>query len=216
MKMHAIKRYRWLLMGVCVKMGAEMSFATFGRIFRKYMPYWVILSIFLGLIFGYFLPHQAAALSQGIIPLLFIMIFVMINPTNLKEFYKQVTSPRNVVFGVIVICVVAPLIAYSFHRSVLHGHPDLGVALILCATVPPGGMIAAWTGLLGGDIPLAIVLQALTLVLGIVQIPYTLSLLAGATVDVPIESMARTLMIIVIMPLVVGLATRWCLLRWRK
>jgi len=199
---------------VCAKMGAEMFFTTFGRIFKKYMPYWVILSILLGLIFGYFLPHQAAALRKGIIPLLFIMIFVMIIPTNLREFSKQITSPRNVVLGVIFICVVAPLIAYPLHLTVLRGHPDLGIGLILCATVPPGGMIAAWTGLLGGDIPLAIVLQAVTLVLGIVQIPYTLSLLAGTSVTVPIESMVRILLIIVILPLAVGLVTRWCLLRW--
>jgi len=32
-----------------------MPFAKFGRIFRKHMPYWVILSILLGLVFGYFL-----------------------------------------------------------------------------------------------------------------------------------------------------------------
>lgn len=191
-----------------------MSFATFGQIFKKYMPFWVILSILGGLIFGYFLPHTAAALTKGIIPLLFIMIFVMIIPTNLKEFYKQILSPRNVVFGVIFICVIAPLIAYPIHLLIFQGYPDLGVGLILCATVPPGGMIAAWTGLLGGDIALAIVLQAITLVLGTVQIPYTLSVLAGASVTVPIASMIRTLLIIVILPLVFGLATRWCILRW--
>jgi len=191
-----------------------MYSAAFGRIFRKYMPYWVILSILLGLVFGYFLPHQAARLKKGIIPLLFVMIYVMIIPTNLKQFYMVITSPRNVVLGVIFICIVAPLIAYPLHRSIFHGYPELGVGVILSAAVPPGGMIAAWTGLLEGDIPLAIVLQAITLVLGTVQIPYTVSVLAGTSVTVPIESMVRTLIIIVILPLVIGFASRWGILRW--
>jgi len=55
-----------------------MYFAAFGRIFRKYMPYWVILSILLGLVFGYFLPHKAAPLKKGVITLLFVMVYVMI------------------------------------------------------------------------------------------------------------------------------------------
>lgn len=191
-----------------------MSIAVFVWKFKTYMPYWVILSILLGLAFGYVLPHQAARLERGVIPLLFVMIYVMIIPTNLKEFVKEITHPGHVALGVIFICIVAPLIAYPIHRLIFHDYPELGVGLILCATVPPGGMIAAWTGLLGGDIPLAIVLQAVTLVLGTVQIPYTLSVLAGATVAVPIASMVRILLIIVILPMAVGLASRWFLLRW--
>ena len=49
--------------------------------------------------------------------------------------------------------------------------------------------------MLVGDVPLAIVLQAVTLAPGIVQIPYKVSVLAGATVTIPIESRVRTLII---------------------
>jgi len=191
-----------------------MSFAVFVWKFKTYMPYWVILSILSGLAFGYVLPVQAAQLAKGIIPLLFIMIYVMIIPTDLKEFVREITHPGHIALGVIFICIVAPLVAYPIHRLIFHGYPDLGVGLILCATVPPGGMIAAWTGLLGGDIALAVVLQAVTLVLGTVQIPYTMAALAGTVVVVPITTMIRTLIVIVILPMAAGLASRWCMLRW--
>jgi ACR3 family arsenite efflux pump ArsB len=148
-----------------------MTFTVFENIFKKYMPYWVIISILLGLVFGYVLPHQADYLNKGIIPLLFFMIFIMIIPTNVKELYLEIKSPRNIFLGVIFICIVAPLIAYPLHRIILNGHPDLGIGLILCATVSPGGIIAAWTGLMVSDIPLVLVLPAITLILGTVQIP---------------------------------------------
>ncbi|HDL07150.1 MAG TPA: arsenic resistance protein [Desulfobacteraceae bacterium] len=190
-----------------------MPFAKFGRIFRKHMPYWVILSILLGLVFGYFLPHQAAPLKKAIIPLLFTMIYVMIIPTNMKQFHQVIRHPKNVILGIVFISVLAPLIAYPLVHSVCRGYPEVGVGLILAATVPPGGMIAAWTGLLEGDIPLAVTLQAITLVVGIVQIPYALRLLAATSASIPIGSMVQTLVIIVVLPLVTGFASRWGIIR---
>jgi len=73
--------------------------AAFNRIFRQYMPVWVVLSIALGLVFGYFLPQPAAALKGAIIPLLFIMIYVMVIPTNPKQFYQVMKSPKYVGLG---------------------------------------------------------------------------------------------------------------------
>lgn len=190
-----------------------MSFAGFGQIFRRYMPAWVILSIALGLAFGYFLPHQAIPLKEAVIPLLFIMIYVMVIQTNVKQFYQRIRHPKNVILGIAFISILAPLIAYPLLHSVFRGYPEVGVGLILAATVPPGGMLAAWTGLLEGDIPLAITLEATTLVLGIVQIPSTVSLLAGTSVTVPIGSMAQELVIIVVLPLAIGFASRWGIIR---
>ena len=177
------------------------------------MPIWVVLSIVLGLVFGYFLPRPAATLEIAVIPLLFIMIYVMVIPTSLKQFYQVIRFPKNVGLGIVFICILAPLIAYPIYRIIFHGYPEMGIGLILAATVPPGGMIAAWTGLLEGDIPLAVTLQAVTLVLGTVQIPYTVSLLAGTVVHIPIGSMVQTLIIIVILPFVIGFASRWVILR---
>ncbi|OPY92816.1 MAG: hypothetical protein A4E73_00752 [Syntrophaceae bacterium PtaU1.Bin231] len=73
-----------------------MSFAVFVWKFKTYMPYGVILSILSGLAFGYVLPVQAAQLAKGIIPLLSIMIYVMIIPTDLKEFVREITHAFRV------------------------------------------------------------------------------------------------------------------------
>ena len=69
-------------------------------------------------------------------------------------------------------------------------------------------MNAAWTGLLGGNVPLAIVLQALTLILSVVQVPYTLQLLVGTYVEIPVSLLMRSLSVLVFLPLTAGFLTR--------
>lgn len=74
-------------------------------------------------------------------------------------------------------------------------------------------MNAAWTGLLGGNVPLAIVLQALTLILSVVQVPYTLQLLVGAYVEIPVALLMRSLAVLVFLPLTAGFLTRQVIVR---
>jgi len=185
----------------------------FVSVFKKYMPFWVILSVIFGLTFGYFFPGAAGSLKSLVIPLLFILIWLMIIPTNLSQFAQVIKKPKNLVLGILFISVLAPLIAYPVSHYLLGGNPELGIGLLLAATVPPGGLIASWTGLLAGDVALAVSLQAITLVLGIVQIPLTLSILAGASVTFPTDVMVQTLVLIVILPMLAGFISRWGLLR---
>lgn len=182
----------------------------FNAFFRKYMTVWVFLSIFLGLAFGYEFPE--IKLSFLVLPLVFIMIYVMIVPTHFSLFVRVFQSPREIILGLINILVVAPVIAFATSSILLANH-NLIAGLTLAGAVPPGGMNAAWTGLLGGNVPLAIVLQALTLILSVVQVPYTLQLLVGAYVEIPVSLLMRSLAVLVFLPLTAGFLTRQAVIR---
>ncbi len=182
----------------------------FNMFFRKYMTVWVFLSIFLGLTFGY--EFQGIKLSFLVLSLVFLMIYVMIVPTRFSLFIDVLRSPKEVLLGLLTILVVAPLIAFAVSMPTLHDH-NLIAGFILSGAVPPGGMNAAWTGLLGGNVPLAIVLQALTLIISVVQVPYTLKLLAGAYVTIPTALLMKSLSVLVFLPLTAGFLTRWLVLR---
>ncbi len=187
---------------------------AFAAGFKKYMPLWVLLAVVSGLTFGYFFPGAAGGLKGAVIPLLFVLIWLMIIPTNPKQYVQVLKKPKSLLLGIIFISVLAPLIAYPLAHTILRSNPELGIGLILAATVPPGGLIASWTGLLAGDIALAVSLQAITLVIGIIQIPFTLSILAGTTAQIPFTLIMQTLALIVVMPLLVGAITRIGLLRF--
>jgi len=72
-------------------------------------------------------------------------------------------------------------------------------------------MNVVWTGLLKGDVPLALILAALTMILGIVSIPGLTALLAGAYVEVSVIEMLRTIAIVLAIPLALGIAARFIL-----
>lgn len=182
----------------------------FNAFFRKYMTLWVFLSIFLGLTFGYIFPK--VNLSFLVLPLVFMMIYVMIVPTRFSLFVKVFKSPKEIVLGLANIIVIAPIIAFAVSSILLADH-NLIAGFTLAGAVPPGGMNAAWTGLLGGNVPLAIVLQALTLILSVVQVPYTLQLLVGAYVEIPVALLMRSLAVLVFLPLTAGFLTRQVIVR---
>jgi len=177
----------------------------FNRVFRKYMTLWVFAAIFLGLAFGYEFPK--VRLSFLVLPLVFLMIYVMIIPIPFSLFVRVLRTPKEVLLGLLTILVVAPLIAFAVSSLTLSDH-SLITGFVLAGAVPPGGMNAAWTGLLGGNVPLAIVLQALTLIISVVQVPYTLKFLVGTYVDIPVGLLIRSLSVLVFLPLTAAFLTR--------
>jgi len=182
----------------------------FNAFFRRFMTLWVFLSIFSGLAFGYAFPN--VNLSFLVLPLVFLMIYVMIIPTRFSLFVRVFRSPKEIVLGLVNILLVAPLIAFAVSSLLLSDH-NLVAGFTLAGAVPPGGMNAAWTGLLGGNVPLAIVLQALTLIISVVQVPYTLQVLVGAYVRIPINLLMKSLAVLVFLPLTAGFLTRQGIVR---
>ena len=182
---------------------------AFNTFFRGYMTLWVFLSIFSGLAFGYCFQIK---LNFLVLPLVFVMIYVMIIPTRLSLFVKVFRSPKEIVLGLTNILVIAPIVAFVTSSLLLANH-SLTAGFTLAGAVPPGGMNAAWTGLLGGNVPLAIVLQALTLIISVVQVPYTLQLLVGAYVEIPVALLMRNLAVLVFLPLTAGFLTRQAIVR---
>ena len=84
----------------------------------------------------------------------------------------------------------------------------LKAGLILAATMPPGGMIVSWTGLLGASIELAMILQTVTFVLVIVAIPLTLSLLLSKSIHFSKILLVKNILLYIFVPLIVGFITQ--------
>jgi BASS family bile acid:Na+ symporter len=70
-------------------------------------------------------------------------------------------------------------------------------------------MAAVWTALLKGDVPLGMAINALTMLLAPFLIPPLMVLPAGSSVVVNPWSMFQQLAIILLIPLLLGIALRW-------
>lgn len=134
----------------------------FNKFFREKLFFLTIASIVLGFLLGWQIPQISPLLSKLIIPILFLMIFVMIVPMEFKEIINLRKYKKETLLGIVTILILAPLIAYLLGFALPEKYSFLGFGLIIAATMPPGGMIVSWTGLLDANIELAMILQTAT------------------------------------------------------
>jgi ACR3 family arsenite efflux pump ArsB len=80
----------------------------------------------------------------------------------------------------------------------------LKTGLILAATMPPGGMIVSWAGLLDANVELAMILQTGTFILALLTIPLTLSLFLSGSVHFSQSLLIQNIALYIFLPLIVG------------
>ncbi len=180
----------------------------FNAFFRKNLFYLVLTSMFFGFLFGWQFQGFAPKLKALIVPLLFLMIYVMIVPMEFRELVDLRKYKKETLLGIFAILVLAPLIAYFVNFILPEKYDFLKAGLILAATMPPGGMIVSWTGLLDASVELAMILQTVTFVLAIVAIPLTLSLLLSKSIHFSKTLLVKNILFYIFVPLIVGFITQ--------
>lgn len=183
------------------------------QFFRKNLFLLVLTSILLGFLFGWLLPHVASLLQVLIVPVLFLMIFVMIIAIDFKELIDVRRYKIELVWGTTAILVLAPLVAYLINFAFPEKYDYLKSGLILAATMPPGGMIVSWTGLLDANIELAMILQTFTFILALITIPLTLALLLPNSVKFSQWLLIQNILLYIFLPLIAGFVTQLLLKR---
>jgi ACR3 family arsenite efflux pump ArsB len=174
------------------------------QFFRKNLFGLVFTSIILGFLLGWQFPQTSAVLKPLIVPILFLMIFVMIIPIEFRELIAVRKYKKEIVWGFIAILILAPLVAYLIGFAIPWKYDFLKTGLILAATMPPGGMIVSWTGLLDANIELAMILQIGTFILALLTIPLTLSLLLSGSVHFSQSLLIQNIALYIFLPLIVG------------
>ena len=174
------------------------------QFFRKNLFSLVLTSIVLGFLLGWQLPQTSALLKPLIVPVLFLMIFVMIIPIEFRELIAVRKYKKEIFWGFIAILILAPLVAYLVSFAVPEKYDFLKTGLILAATMPPGGMIVSWAGLLDANVELAMILQTGTFVLALVTIPLTLSLFLSGSVHFSQSLLIQNIALYIFLPLIAG------------
>ena len=183
----------------------------FNKFFREKLFFLVITSIALGFLLGWQAPQIPPLLSKLIIPILFLLIFVMIVPMEMRELVNVRKYTKETLLGIITILILAPLIAYLLSFALPEKYSFLKSGLIIAATMPPGGMVVSWTGLLDANIELAMILQTATFVLAIVAIPLTLSLFLTKSVHFSQSLLIQNILLYIFVPLVLGFVAQFIL-----
>jgi ACR3 family arsenite transporter len=180
---------------------------------KEHLIYVVVASLAAGLLFGQVAGEGTkAALRASVVPILFLMIYPMMINIDLREvvYFRRHAGPVGL--SLLVNFAVAPLLAVALARTFFEGQTGYAVGLYFVALIPTSGMTAAWTGLADGDLEAALVAMAVNLLAAVAVLPVYLSVLVPGSVGFDAGALYRQLAIVVVGPMVAGVATRSVLL----
>ncbi|ABI55981.1 arsenic resistance protein [Alkalilimnicola ehrlichii MLHE-1] len=164
----------------------------------------------MGFVFGAVAPSDW--LQALILPLTFLMVYPMMVNLKVRSVLEGVDG-RAQGLALLVNFGVIPFIAFAIGLLFLADHPYFALGLLLAALLPTSGMTIAWTGFAKGNVPAAIKMTVIGLLVGSVATPFYVQWLMGAEVPVDLLTVFRQIAIIVLLPLVAGQITQHYLRR---
>ncbi len=143
--------------------------------------------------------------------LFFVMIGMGLTLTG-KDFAILIAKPKGIIIGEILQFGVMPLIAVGFgYLMGFHeNYPYIYVGMILITATPGGVTSNLMTHYAKGDVALSVSLTSISTVLSIFFVPLLLNAYCANIPDVkvPTNTIALTIIILVIIPLAIGMLFR--------
>ncbi len=152
-----------------------------------------------------FVPSSFLWLETSVInPLLGIIMFGMGLTLSPHDFKIVLSRPKDILLGCLAQFTVMPLLAWLL-TWVFSLPKELALGVILVGCCPGGTASNVITYLAKGDLALSVGMTATSTLLAPVLTPLLVLLLAGPMVDVDTVGMLKSIVYVVIAPIVVGL-----------
>ena len=133
---------------------------------------------------------------------LFFMLWPAMLDMELSGLRSMFKRPRVMLLSFLLNFLVSPALIYVLSRILLFdAPPGMVIGVLLFGLMPCGGMSPAYTGMLQGNVGLAVSIAAVSLLLSIGIVPLWTELLIGRLVAVPTSLAARSLAITIFLPL---------------
>lgn len=168
------------------------------------------LTMLAGFAFGVW--FEARHLKAAIVPLTFLMVYPMMVNLKIRKVFERGDGKAQVLSQAINFMVI-PFLAFGIGKVFFADRPYMALGLLLAALVPTSGMTISWTGFAKGNLAAAVKMTVVGLSLGSVCTPFYVQFLMGASVDVDLVSILKQIAFIVFLPMGVGYATQWVLVR---
>lgn len=172
---------------------------------QKHLVWSIPASMILGVLFGY--TFNSAPLRDAIIPLTFVMVYPMMVTLNIKEVFSGGDAKVQIITQFMNF-VVIPFIGLTIGRLFFAQQPLIILGLLLTSLLPTSGMTISWTGFAKGNMPAAVKMTVIGLVLGSLAAPVYLKWLMGTVVDIPLGQVFQQIVVIIFLPMVAGYTTQ--------
>ncbi len=148
-----------------------------------------------------------AFLRQAIIPLTFLMVYPMMVNLNIKQVFARGDTRLQVVVQLINFALI-PFVGFGVGTLFFPDAPLIVLGLLLTSLLPTSGMTISWTGFARGNIPAAIKMTVIGLVVGSLLTPFYLRFLMGTVIEIPLMQVFQQIVLIVFLPMAAGYATQ--------
>ena len=153
-----------------------------------------------------FAPSSFLWIGTGAItPMLGVVMFGMGLTLKPSDFKPVLMHPKEIVIGELAQFIIMPFVAWMLCR-LLNLSPELALGVILVGCCPGGTASNVICYLAKGDVALSVAMTGVSTLLAPFATPALVLLLAGETVDVDVFGMFISIVQVVILPIVVGLA----------
>jgi len=188
----------------------------YAKIIRERYTAIIIGTLIIAILIGCFTSSPGIFIRQFNVLLIIVLIGAMSFTITFDSLAKAFKNWKGTIVGLALNFLFAPLLCWSLALLLLSDYRELAIGLILIGTVPCAGMAMMWTGLLKGDVPLAIVIEAITMLLAPFVIPFLMLLFAGRFVSINTWELLWQLLYTVLFPVIGAIVLREYLERRSK
>jgi BASS family bile acid:Na+ symporter len=162
-------------------------------------PLWIVL----GCLWAWFQPEAWTWFQPWIEPGLGVIMLGMGLTLRVADFAAVAKEPKNVVLGVMAQFLIMPLAAWAIAR-IFQLETGLAIGLILVGCCPGGTASNVICYMARANVPLSVLLTMCSTVVAIFATPVLTRYLAGAWLPVDGWALFRSMLVVVLLPLVCG------------
>lgn len=153
----------------------------------------------------YFQEINGFDLKNLFVPLLQLIMFGMGTAMSLNDFAGVVKMPKGVLVGVVCQFTIMPFVGYGLAMG-LGVAPEIAAGIVLIGSSPSGLASNVMAYLAKANLALSVTLTAVSTLLAPLLTPLLMRLLAGEFIEIDTLGMMWSIIKIVIIPVVAGLA----------
>lgn len=182
----------------------EIVYQEILKKFTSLFPLWAVLLSAVAYVYPeYFAPHQGL-----IVPFLSLIMLGMGVTLSVNSFLAVLKKPSVVLLGTLMQYTVMPLAAWIV-CLVLKLPADLAAGVILLGCCPGGTASNVISYLAKADVALSIVLTSVSTLIAFLATPFLTWVFIGQTIEVDVTGMLVSVVNVVIVPVVLGLAINY-------
>ncbi|WP_276255439.1 arsenic resistance protein [Halomontanus rarus] len=177
------------------------------NVLERFQPVLVMAGVGAGLVAAQ-VSGVAALADALVLPFLMVMLFAAFTAIPLGGFRHAVRNRRVVGTSLGINFVWNPLLAVVLGAVFLRDQPALWIGLLMLLVTPCTDWYLVFTDIANGDVPLATSLLPYNLVLQLLLLPAYLYAFAGTTVDLPLDVLLESIVLVLVVPLAFAVIVR--------